>query len=171
MNAVIGGGGALPFLVEVLLPALQSPACIEHPPEESLLPLYDRAVQAARLQPLSQVFGLVRQLPGAGKLPLPSQPFQLLGQSPLPGGKTLQLLLHRGAACHREKAGALAPQATLLLGQLRHSLGKGSQQLDLDDLLVLSKRLEIKAKRIKACDSQFDIMPNGAHPEQSGWDN
>lgn len=44
-------------------------------------------------------------------------------------------------------------------GQLRHSLGKGSQQLDLDDLLVLSKRQEIKAKRIKAADGQLDTLP------------
>lgn len=43
--------------------------------------------------------------------------------------------------------------------QLRHSLGKGSEELDLDDLLVLAKRLEIKAKRVKTTDAQLPSLP------------
>jgi subfamily B ATP-binding cassette protein HlyB/CyaB len=43
--------------------------------------------------------------------------------------------------------------------QLRHSLGKGSEELGLDDLLVLAKRLEIKAKRTKATDEQLAALP------------
>jgi subfamily B ATP-binding cassette protein HlyB/CyaB len=43
--------------------------------------------------------------------------------------------------------------------QLRHSLGKGSEALDLDDLLVLAKRLDVKARRVKAKASALEAYP------------
>lgn len=43
--------------------------------------------------------------------------------------------------------------------QLRHSLGKGSEELGLDDLLILAKRLDIKAKRLSTTDTKLDAQP------------
>ncbi|HEY0282234.1 MAG TPA: cysteine peptidase family C39 domain-containing protein, partial [Rhizomicrobium sp.] len=43
--------------------------------------------------------------------------------------------------------------------QLLHMLGKGSAALGLDDLLVLAKRLDIKARRLKTSDAKLDYLP------------
>lgn len=43
--------------------------------------------------------------------------------------------------------------------QLVHMLGKGSAPLDFDDLLVLAKRLDIKARRLKTSDARLDSLP------------
>jgi subfamily B ATP-binding cassette protein HlyB/CyaB len=43
--------------------------------------------------------------------------------------------------------------------QLLHMLGKGSADLDLDDLLVLAKRLDIRARRITASERKLDALP------------
>lgn len=43
--------------------------------------------------------------------------------------------------------------------QLRHSLGKGSVDLGIDDLLVLSKRLDIRARHVRASAPQLDALP------------
>lgn len=43
--------------------------------------------------------------------------------------------------------------------QLRHSLGKGSAGLEIDDLLVLAKRLDVRARRVRASDPQLDTLP------------
>lgn len=43
--------------------------------------------------------------------------------------------------------------------QLRHSLGKGSEFLKIDDLLVLAKRLDVRAKHVRAANAQLDTLP------------
>jgi subfamily B ATP-binding cassette protein HlyB/CyaB len=43
--------------------------------------------------------------------------------------------------------------------QLRHSLGKGSAVLELEDLLVLAKRLDVRAKRVRTSGSKLDSLP------------
>jgi subfamily B ATP-binding cassette protein HlyB/CyaB len=43
--------------------------------------------------------------------------------------------------------------------QLRHALGKGSEALDLDDLLILAKRLDVKARRLRSSAAKLDTLP------------
>jgi subfamily B ATP-binding cassette protein HlyB/CyaB len=43
--------------------------------------------------------------------------------------------------------------------QLRHTLGKGSEPLDLDDLVRLAKKLDVRARKVDAKPSQLERMP------------
>ncbi|HJR55816.1 MAG TPA: type I secretion system permease/ATPase [Rhizomicrobium sp.] len=43
--------------------------------------------------------------------------------------------------------------------QFRHAMGKGSEAFGLDDLLVLAKRLDVKAKRIRCSAEKLDSLP------------
>jgi subfamily B ATP-binding cassette protein HlyB/CyaB len=43
--------------------------------------------------------------------------------------------------------------------QLRHTLGKGSERLDLDDLVRLAKKLDVRARKVAAKPTQLDGMP------------
>ncbi|MET0534705.1 MAG: type I secretion system permease/ATPase [Steroidobacter sp.] len=43
--------------------------------------------------------------------------------------------------------------------QLRHTLGKGSERLTLDDLVRLAKKLDVRARRVEAKSSQLERMP------------
>src|SRR5689334_21319227 len=80
MNAVVGGGHALPLFLRILLAALQRATGVEHPAEESLLALDDLAVDRAGFQLLRQILGLVGHLARAGHVTTALEALELFGQ-------------------------------------------------------------------------------------------
>src|SRR5215210_4571797 len=122
MDAVTRGRGALPLLLFILFVSLKGSACVEHPAEEPLLPLYCLPFQPAPFQTARELRGLVRHLTRAGDIPFSAHLLQFLRQRALASGESLQLLPDGPAARHRQHARTLLSQATLLLSQLRQPL-------------------------------------------------
>ena len=122
MDAVVGSRRALPFLPLVFLASLERAAGVQHPAEETLLPLNQLAVQSSRLELPREVLRFVGQLARARELTLAAKLLHLIGEGPLTVGDSAELLLDRAIARHREQAGALPSESPLLFGELIHSL-------------------------------------------------
>ena len=150
MHAVGRRGGALALLALVLLPALERPAGVEHPPEQPFLTLDDLAVEPPALEPLREILRLIRQLAGAGQVPAAAQLLQLLGQRALLEAELPELLPDGAASRHRQHAGALLTQAALLLRELRHPLERlGQSRARAGALHVAPRADELVRRRVE----------------------
>src|SRR5215213_3906606 len=114
MDAVLGGGCALAIPLLVLFASLQRPSGVQHAAKQSLLTLDHLSVQAAPLQAAGQLLGLVGHLPRPRDVSLSLKLLQLLSQCPLPGGQTLELVLHAAAAHHGKQPLPLSAEPALL---------------------------------------------------------
>jgi hypothetical protein len=122
MDAVVCGRGALSLLFLILLPALESSSGIEHPAEQPLLPFDGATLQPPPFQSAGKLGSLLGHVPRSGNASRTPQFLQLLSKSTLLGRQPLELFADCAAPGHRQQAGTLLAQATLLPSELREPL-------------------------------------------------